>query len=91
MLVHDNGTIKEITFKDGLDVYEGGKQSSFSAVKAKLAMGDEITVRYDDFGAVDYLIYNEGTLRGPVTVSNTGWASSLGVSDLSSAFIVRDV
>ena len=90
VLVHDNGTIKEITFKDGLDVYEGGKQSSFSAVKAKLAMGDEITVRYDDFGAVDYLIYNEGTLRGPVTVSNTGWASSLGVSDLSSAFIVRD-
>ncbi|UKI35224.1 MAG: hypothetical protein L6V93_13515 [Clostridiales bacterium] len=67
------------------------KQSSFSAVKGKkLAMGDEITVRYDDFGAVDYLIYNEGTLRGPVTVSNTGWASSLGVSDLSSAFIVRD-
>lgn len=90
VLVHDNGTIKEITFKDGLDVYEGGKQSSFSAVKAKLAMGDEITVRYDDFGAVDYLIYNEGTLQGPVTVSNTGWASSLGVSDISSAFIVRD-
>ena len=90
VLVHDNGTIKEITFKDGLDVYEGGKQSSFSAVKAKLAMGDEITVRYDDYGAVDYLIYNEGTLVGPVTVSNTGWASSLGASDLTNAFIVRD-
>lgn len=90
VLVHDNGTIKEITFKDGLDVYEGGKQSSFSVVKAKLTMGDEITVRYDDYGAVDYLIYNEGTLAGPVTVSNSSWQSSLGANDISNAFVVRD-
>lgn len=89
VIVVDNSQFKELTFKDSLSVYEGSSKSTFSSVKAKLEMGDEITVRYDDYGAIDYLIYNEGTLIGPITVTNSSWNSIVG-ADLSTASIVRD-
>jgi len=89
VIVLDNSQFKELTFKDGLDIYEGSNKSTFSQVKSKLDMGDEITVRYDDFGAIDYLIYNEGTLIGPVTVTNSAWASNIGANVSTSSF-VRD-
>lgn len=89
VIVLDNSNLKELTFKDGLDIYEGSAKITFAQIKSKLNMGDEITVRYDNFGAIDYVIYNEGTLVGPVTVENSGWTSTLGANVNTSSF-VRD-
>lgn len=89
VIVLDNSSFKELTFKDSLSVYEGSTKSTFSAVKSKLQMGDEITVRYGNDGAIDYLIFNEGTLIGPKTVSGSNWSTLLGVDSVN-AYIVRD-
>jgi S-layer homology domain. len=90
VVVYNNGNMQQITITDGTVAYnEDNAKSTYGSIKSNLSMGDTIYVAYSASGAIDYISYGDGSLVGPITVSNSSWLSEL--SGLNgSATIVRN-
>ena len=89
IITYDNGSFDKVAFTTGTVFYEDDVQTSYAVISQKLAMGDVLNVKYKQNGAVDYVIYEEGSTIGPVTVSDTSWYASFGV-DPDATAIMRD-
>jgi len=71
VLAYNNGIIQQIDFTNSVTVYEDeNKVSSYQQIKQNMEMGDILNVKYDKYGDIEYVVYEEGNLKGPLTVSN---------------------
>lgn len=89
VITYANGGFDQLDFSTTTPVYEDGQPSSYTSIAQKIAMGDVLSVKYKDNGAIDYVIYEEGNITGPVTVDNSMWYNEFG-ADASSMMIMRD-
>lgn len=89
VLVYNNGNIEQINFNNSISVYEDeDKQTTYNAIKQNMEMGDILNVKYDSDGDIDYVVYEEGNLKGPITVNNSSWYSKYGIT--SDTKVIRD-
>ncbi len=89
VITYQNGTYDKVDFTAGTTVYEGGTKTTFGAISSKFAMGDLLKVKCNPNGTVDYVVYEEGTIEGPITVTGAGWHDAFGVSS-DTASVMRD-
>ncbi len=89
IITYENGVFDEFTVGSNVTMYEDDTLTSYSAIQAKMAIGDILNVRYDKNGEIDYIVYSEGDLKGPITVTGSSWQSAFGV-DTSGLTVMRD-
>ncbi len=73
---YKNGSMSQISVDSSTTCYNGTQASTYGAVKANMQMGDILRVKYDSNGRVDYLIYEEGTVEGPIKVTGSDMVSN---------------
>lgn len=75
VLAYKDGFVEQIDITNSVTVYEdGNKQTSYSSIKQNMQMGDILNVKYDKYGDIEYVVYEDGNLRGPVTVYGNWYA-----------------
>lgn len=89
VITYENGDFGKVDFTTGTVFYEDNQQTSYTAISQKLEMGDVLKIKYNDNGAIDYVVYEEGTTVGPVTVKSASWYTSFG-ADTSKTAVMRD-
>ncbi len=89
VITYQNGNYDKIDFTAGTTVYEDSTKTTFGAISSKFAMGDLLKVKYNPNGTVDYVVYEEGTTEGPITVTGAGWYNAFGAS-ADTASVMRD-
>lgn len=89
VVTYKDGIFQQVDFANGTTFYDETNVTSYQALSAKMTMGDVLKVYKKKNGAVDYVIYEEGNTKGPITVKGDGWSQNFGV-DTSSAVIMRD-
>lgn len=83
VIAYQNGSMNQIDIDDNTTVYKGKTQTTFSAVKPTLAMGDKLRVKKSGDN-IDYVTWQKGSVDGPITVLATGWGSSWGIDENTS-------
>ena len=68
---YKNGAMSQISVDSSTTCYNGTQASTYGAVKSNMQMGDILRVKYDNSGKVDYLIYEEGSIEGPIKVTGS--------------------
>lgn len=79
---------KTIKFDDDTPVYEGSLSSVYQTASQGFALGDKITVYYDNIGGVKYLKLEKDAIKGPVTNKGKSFITALGAREDSK--ILRD-
>ncbi len=74
---------------DSCDVYDGKTKLSYSQLKQSLEMGDCLYLAFDAKGELDYIKYEEGEFKGPVSASDTTWQNSFDV-DINTVSVMRN-
>ena len=85
---YKNGAMTQINVDSSTTCYNGTMASTYGAVKSQMEMGDVLRVKYDNAGKVDYLIYEDGAMEGPIKVADLGIVSNY-IKDQSTQ-IMRD-
>ena len=80
ILAYRNGSISQINISDSDKVYKGSTSTNFGQIKNSMELGDKINIRRLDAGDVDYIIYSEGNLLGPITSYGENWKSLWNIS-----------
>lgn len=73
---YHNGTMSQIDVKDTTTCYKDSQISTYAAVKSSMEMGDVVKVKYDSSGNVDYVIYEKGSMEGPIKVTGSDMVSN---------------
>ena len=73
---YHNGTMSQIDVKDTTTCYKDSQVSTYAAVKSSMEMGDVVKVKYDSSGNVDYVIYEKGSMEGPIKVTGPDMVSN---------------
>ncbi len=73
---YHNGTMSQIDVKDTTTCYKDSQVSTYAAVKSSMEMGDVVKVKYDSSGNVDYVIYEKGSMEGPIKVTGSDMVSN---------------
>lgn len=85
---YKNGAMTEISVDSSTTCYNGTAASTYGAVKSQMEMGDILRVKYDNTGKVDYLIYEDGAMEGPIKVVDSSIVSNY-IKDQSTQ-VMRD-
>ncbi len=88
ILAYSDGALIELPVTDSTPAYQDSQRSTYSAVKDSLVMGDIVYVKRDGKGDIDYISVEEGSVEGPITVTDSNWYASFG--DITNMTILRD-
>ena len=77
VITQEAGQMTELTLDDMLPVYKKSTQSTAAAVRPMLAVGDSLTLYKNEAGELEYATYASDDLKGPFTVTGTGFLGTL--------------
>ncbi len=80
VMAYRNNTLQSVEIDDSTTVYKGKSQITFGNLKSTLNMGDVLRVKTTGDG-IDYITWQKGQIKGPLTVLSTSWGSSWGITD----------
>ncbi len=81
VMVYRGDRVSPIDIDDSITVYKGKSQTTFSALKGQLELGDKLTVNKTNSGSTDYVTYSKGNVTGPVTAFGGTWTKTLTLGD----------
>ncbi len=87
VMAYRNNTLQAVEIDDGTIVYKGKTQMTFGNLKNTLAMGDILRVKTNR-GNIDYITWQKGQIKGPLTVRSSDWGNSWNVT--SATTVVRN-
>ncbi|MBO5364107.1 MAG: hypothetical protein J6A56_01405, partial [Clostridia bacterium] len=68
-----------VQIDDSTTVYKGKSQVTFGNLKPSLSMGDVLRVKTTNSN-IDYITWQKGRVKGPLTVQSPNWGSSWGIT-----------
>ena len=80
VIAYQNGSMLQVDIDDNTTVYKGKTQTTFSALKPTLAMGDKLRIKKSGDN-IDYITWQKGSVDGPITVLASGWGTSWGIDE----------
>ncbi len=87
VMAYQNNTLKSVKIDDNTTVYKGKSQISFGTLKPTLSLGDVLRVKQTG-DTIDYITWQKGTVKGPLTVRSSDWGSTWGVT--GNTTVMRD-
>ncbi|MBQ7109142.1 MAG: S-layer homology domain-containing protein [Clostridia bacterium] len=81
VMAYRDDRVSPVDIDDSTTVYKGKSQTTFSALKGQLELGDKLTVNKTDSGSTDYVTYSKGNVTGPVTALGGTWTKTLSLGD----------
>ena len=85
---YKNGAMEQIDLSDSTTCYKGTSTYTYSTIKPQMEMGDILRVKYSSGGDVDYIVYEEGNMEGPIKVTSADMINSY-IKD-SATQVMRD-
>lgn len=85
---YSSGRFETIDIPDYTTVYKNQNPTNYLSVKNSFEMGDILYVKRDAGGSIDYVNYQDGSLEGPICVTNSNWMS--GFDTNSSTAVMRN-
>lgn len=80
IMAYHGSSLTQLEIADNTTVYRGKGQTTFSAVKSGLQLGDIFKIKKTD-GKIDYITWQDGNVLGPVTISASGWSTNWNTND----------
>ena len=80
VMAYRNNTLQAMDIDDSTTVYKGKSQITFGNLKPTLSMGDVLRVKITD-GSIDYITWQKGRVKGPLTVRTSNWNNSWNITD----------
>jgi len=87
-LMSDDG-IKSVLIPKNLVTYANAEKTSFEKIKDSIAMGDTVTLCYDEEGRCEYLFVNTNSLFGPYICMGDNWYQTVDGAT-SSTKLIKD-
>lgn len=89
IVTYNNGNFDKLNLTTDTVFYKDNTKTTYSAISQKIEMGDILKVNYKSNGNIDYIVYEEGKMNGPVTVSGSSWYAVFNINP-DSTTIMRD-
>lgn len=80
VMAYKNNTLQAVKIDDSTTAYKGKSQMTFGALKSSLSMGDILRVKTIN-GDIDYITWQKGRVKGPLTIRTSDWGSSWGITE----------
>ncbi len=87
VMAYQNNTLQSVRIDDSTTVYKGKTQMNFGTLKPTLSLGDVLRMKRSG-NTIDYITWQKGTVKGPLTVQSANWGSSWGVTENTT--VMRD-
>ncbi len=68
IVTYKDGKTGELSLTDSTTAYNENQKTTYSAIKNIISLGDTVFVKYNQAGDIDYISYQKGEMKGPVTV-----------------------
>ncbi len=80
VMAYRNNTLQAVEIDDSTTVYKGKSQITFGNLRGTLSIGDVLRVKKTN-GIIDYITWQKGQVKGPLTVRSADWGNSWGITE----------
>ncbi|MEG2380627.1 MAG: S-layer homology domain-containing protein [Oscillospiraceae bacterium] len=87
VVAYKDGKPTQLEIENSTKTYKDKNITTYAAVKPELKLGDILYVKEKD-DKIEYISYEEGSLKGPLKISNDQWRDNFGIDSTTS--ITRD-